>query len=1146
MPKIYDNIETQFLPALEEMLGTAKAADFCVGYFNLRGWNRLGNIVEDRFSGQGNSQCRLLVGMQTVGEDEIRQVYSLIKEEGLDNARAIQLRKKMAEEFRKQLTIGAPTEADEKNLQRLAKQLRAKKLVVRLFLRNNLHAKLYLVHREDVATPVVGYVGSSNLTFAGLMKQFELNVDVVDGDAATKLAKWFEDRWTDRWCIDISDELADIIESSWARPTAIPPYHIYLNIAYHLAQEARTGLSEFKIPSEFGNKLFEYQVAAVKIAAHHLNNERRRGVVLGDVVGLGKTLMATALAKIFEDDLQLETLIICPKNLKPMWEDYAFRYRLRAKVISITEVVPKSRKKADGSEELYGGLHGLQRYRLVILDESHNLRNREGSRYRAIKDYINRNESRCILLSATPYNKAFLDLGAQLRLFVPEYQDLGVRPDMLIRQVGEEFFQAHYQCPLRSLAAFEKSHYADDWRELMRLFMVRRTRGFIKENYAKTDEKNGRKYLLLEDGSRTYFPERIPKTVKFEIDEKSDADPYAKLYSAHVEKEINSLNLPRYGLGNYIRSKPDLPPTPNEDKTLKDLGRAGKRLMGFCRTNLFKRLESSGLAFIQSLERHILRNYIYIHAIESGLPIPIGNSDQAMFDTEIVDIDTDDTAITGSYFDGDANELIDAGEPSIRVPMFEEEAFNVKAKEVYEYYAGPCKRRFKWLRTELFAETLLRDLKQDSDALCAILKAHGTWNAALDRKLAKLFELLTITHPKEKVLIFTQFADTVDYLVEELKKRGIQHIEGVTGGSENPTMMAWRFSPISNEKQDLIKSEDEVRVLIATDVLSEGQNLQDGHVIVNFDLPWAIIRLIQRAGRVDRIGQKHEQIFCYSFYPMDGVDKIINLRGRVRQRLTENAEVVGADERFFEDLKVDNKYRDLYIEKAGVLDGDDDNEVDLSSQALQIWKNAIDKDPALKGIIESLPDVVFSAKAHEAAVRKPYGALTYLRMADGGDALGWVNEQGELVSESPLTILRAAACEPDTPAANKAANHHEIVLKGVERMVEEESKIGGQLGRTTGARYRTYERLKAYAESVENSLFSTNDLIKTIETIYRFPLRQTSTDTLNRQLKAGITDEALAELCIALRSEDRLCIVEDEQEQREPRIICSMGLVRAD
>src|SRR5256884_7955716 len=107
-------------------------------------------------------------------------------------------------------------------------------------------------------------------------------------------------------------------------------------MAYHLSQEARVGLNEFKIPRDFGEKLFEFQTAAVKIAAHHLN--KRGGVLIGDVVGLGKTLMATALARIFEDDHGLETLIICPKNLVPMWEDYRLRYRLHAKVLSISRV----------------------------------------------------------------------------------------------------------------------------------------------------------------------------------------------------------------------------------------------------------------------------------------------------------------------------------------------------------------------------------------------------------------------------------------------------------------------------------------------------------------------------------------------------------------------------------------------------------------------------------------------------------------------------------------------------------------------------------------------------------------------------------------------------------------------------------------
>ena len=150
----------------------------------------------------------------------------------------------------------------------------------------------------------------------------------------------------------------------------------------------------------------------MKIAAHHLN--RRNGVLVGDVVGLGKTLIATAVARIFEDDLGTQTLIICPKNLVRMWEEYRDEYGLRARVLSISRVLSE--------------LPNLRRYHQVIIDESHNLRNREGKRYRAIHEYISENESRCILLSATPYNKTYEDLSNQLRLFISEEQDLGIWP----------------------------------------------------------------------------------------------------------------------------------------------------------------------------------------------------------------------------------------------------------------------------------------------------------------------------------------------------------------------------------------------------------------------------------------------------------------------------------------------------------------------------------------------------------------------------------------------------------------------------------------------------------------------------------------------------------------------------------------------
>jgi hypothetical protein len=266
MPRIFDNIEQTLLPELRQILGLSDRSDFCVGYFNLRGWKALDSVV-GRWPGGEGRQCRLLIGMQRPPQEELREFFSLVKQEDtLDNQSALRLKKKLAEEFRTQLTFGVPSNEDEAGLRRLAAQLKQQKVVVKLFLRHPLHAKLYLCFRSDPINPVVGYVGSSNLTLSGLSKQGELNVDVMDHDATQKLARWFDARWNDRWCVDISAELIQVIEESWAREAPLPPYHIYVKMAYHLSQEARAGLSEFRIPPEFGNRLFDYQVAAVKQA----------------------------------------------------------------------------------------------------------------------------------------------------------------------------------------------------------------------------------------------------------------------------------------------------------------------------------------------------------------------------------------------------------------------------------------------------------------------------------------------------------------------------------------------------------------------------------------------------------------------------------------------------------------------------------------------------------------------------------------------------------------------------------------------------------------------------------------------------------------------------------------------------------------
>ena len=426
-------------------------------------------------------------------------------------------------------------------------------------------------------------------------------------------------------------------------------------------------------------------------------------------------------------------------------------------------------------------------------------------------------------------------------------------------------------------------------------------------------------------------------------------------------------------------------------------------------------------------------------------------------------------------------------------------------------------------------------LQKDSEALLDILTDCGDWQAAQDAKLNTLEQMLTKNHPKDKVLIFTQFADTAVYLHKQLVARGVKQIALATGAVANPTELAWRFSPVSNDKP----VKNEIRVLIATDVLSEGQNLQDAAIVINYDLPWAIIRLIQRVGRVDRIGQQASEILCYSFLPADGVEKIINLRARLKHRLSQNAEVVGTDEAFFEDDDNQTTLHDLYNEKSGILDGEADNEVDLVSEAYAVWTNAIKADPKLEKIIPALPPVVHSTKEVQNNFWTP-GVLVYIDTPEGNDAMIWLDEKGEIVSDSLDDIFKAAACHPKTPALERSDSHHEIVQRGVEQILASEKKSAGGLGRKNGARYRTYTQLKNYAE--KRGTLLEPELEKAIDAIYKYPLRESAVDILNFQLRSHAPDETLAATVMGLYRDDRLCVIHEHEWKTEPRILCSLGL----
>lgn len=1119
MARIYDNIESKFVNGLQDLITDVgiKRVDFCVGYFNLRGWNLVVNQI-DQIPGdfvyendqQTFRRCRLLIGMHQPEEELVRRLYSTPQIP--DAAYVQQCKLEIARDFKKQLLLGLPTQRDEWTLRRLSAQLKEEKVRVKLYVAEPLHAKLYLAYSPDSnRNKIAAILGSSNLTYSGLTKQGELDADIENNRDLEALRDWFEDRWNDRFCIDITQELIEAIDNSWAGEEDIPPYYIYLKTAYHLSADARNGVKEFTLPPEFQHELFDFQQTAVKIAARHLNSEKRGGAMIGDVVGLGKTITACAIAKIYEMTYASSTLIICPANLQDMWDKYRKRYDLKADIMSIAKPID---------------IDNARYYRLIIVDESHNLRNEQGKRYQNIKALIERQDCKVLLLTATPYNKDFSDLSSQLKLFISEDDDLGIRPEEYIRELGGDraFLQKHSEVFIRSIKAFEKSGHLDDWQELMKLFLVRRTRTFIKDNYAKTDEKTGRKYLEFNDGRKNFFPERKPKAIKFDT---TPGDQYSRLYSEEMIAMMEELRLPRYGLSQYEDTTKTANVSSTDKRLLENLSRAGLRMMGFCKSTFFKRIDSSGFSFLLTLYRHILRNAVFIHAIENKLPLPIGDENN-LPEEWIEDADVNDI-----FSDGEEEGL---GDNLIDIPT-DMKVYMEKARQYYMLLTQ--KDNVAWIESTYFKRSLKTHLKQDCEKIIQMIRLCDKWNPLTDQKLNQLEELLNKTHGTEKVLVFTQYSDTANYIYRQLRKRGFSHIDRATGGSKNPTAIVERFSPLSNRID--VPAENELRILVATDVLSEGQNLQDAHVIVNYDLPWAIIRLIQRAGRVDRIGQEAEEIFCYSFFPAEGVEKIIRLRSRLNARINENANIVGSDEVFFEGNE--QNLRNMYNEKSGSLDDEDDNDVDLASQAYQIWKNATDANPKLKQIIPALSNIIYSTKKTDSAIED--GVITYAKTHSDYDVLTWYNSKGEMVSQSQKKILQAMACAANEPSLPTLDNHFELVKKAVEGMKQETTHVSGILGNRFSTRYRIIDLLQHYYQQPPTLFFDADkkqQLKYAIDDIYNFQLLEGTKFILGRMLRTSTNDD-IVESILEMHKNGTLCRIDEEHnKQKDPTIICSMGL----
>lgn len=1097
MPTIFDNTEGNTLGgSLSTAFPEHQSIDIATGYIDLRGWGTFSDPIDAKSApaspGDGPA-ARILVGMVmpsaavSMLEDLQQQVLAPDPNAGIaDFESARKKQHQLVNHLREQLMRGLSTQQGQDALRALKRQLKGGQVQMKVFTRAPLHGKTYILRNAGhYALPVMGYLGSSNLTSAGLYRNLELNVDVLEQDAALKLADWFSTHWDDHLSLSITEEIIELIEESWANENQPTPFEVFLKVCHSISQDVRDGYG-YVLPPSMQKLLLSYQESAVRILARRI--VRRGGTMLGDVVGLGKTLTAIATAMMLQSAEDYSTLVLCPKNLEKMWQEHLDAYDINGRVVPYSMAAKI--------------LPDLKRFNLIICDESHNLRKNTRKDYEAIHSYVRENDSKVLLLTATPYNLAFEDVASQIGLYLDDDDDLGITPTHALAL--DPGLADRVDGKTNTLEAFRQSDQAEDWKRLMSEHLVRRTRSFIKRTAKKkafTLEDGTtveREFLQFSDGTSFFFPQRISKPISHDF----DADDPARLMEDDETLDaIKSLLLPRYTLAAYDSPKKR---HTAEDKSILDDIKAGRgNVAGFVRTGLFKRLSSSGYSFIQSLQRQRARNGVFLYAIEHRLPIPLGTFTEKQLgatDEDIEDVD-------GMHGTDESR---------------------------YQSLRQTLPESTRWLNTTIFTDALRADLLRDNETLTWLLERYGAWDPSKDSKVNALVDLLRKEHDGEKVLIFTEYKDTADYIAKALAEAGIERVEVATGDTDNPGAIARRFSPGSNKlpgTESTNDIENPIDVLVATDVLSEGQNLQDAHIVVNYDLPWAIIRLIQRAGRVDRVGQKSDTVYVY-LISHEKVEDQISLRQRIKQRLESSAQAFGSDEQFFGSANEISILDNLY--NGNLLDeGAEDDEADAVSEAWLVWSQALEKHPEIARRVMSMPDMMHSTR-HQYVNETEGAVICYVNTTSGIDAFAisrggadGLRERERLVT--PYEAFKLFRAEPETPTAEIREDHYERLQHLVRGPLSSESVAVGNL---KGVRKRIWERFAG-------TLFMAG-MEEALDALHERPLQKSAELKLRAAMRSRVTDEDLKIILHQLHEDEKLVI---KSIDKDPvRIVCSLGI----
>lgn len=723
-----------------------------------------------------------------------------------------------------------------------------------------LHGKLIHVHdgaREHAM------VGSSNFTLKGLgftdRPNIELNL-VVDGDRDRRdLLAWFDEIWSDdKLTLDVKDEVLRRLERLYSNHS---PEFIYHKTLFHLFGDllAEQSLEDEKFGSPAFTEtavwkmLYPFQRDGAQAVLGKL--ERHGGCVLADSVGLGKTLTALAVIKWHEMRKQ-RVLVLCPKKLRENWTDYRSfsdlnplkADDLRYTVMSHTDLSRES-GTADGQDL---SRFDWDDFNLVVIDESHAFRNAAGGRYqRLIEDVLkSRGKTRVLLLSATPVNNDLKDLKAQLDLIAQDrpgaFQPLGAPNLTALIGQARKCFSNWSKAGGRDASALMSS-LPPAFTTLLDGISIARSRRHIERHYADALEEIG------------HFPTRErPKSFAPTIDRANEFPSFEE-----IDAQISGLNLALYNPFAFV--KPEHRALYDErDKRTAGFDQANreKYLIAMMKVGFLKRLESSvnsfGVTMTRMVER-IDRRLAEIEAYRS-------NRDARLDATTI--------------------ELLDEADGDDDLAS----AFEVGGKLKYD---------LRHIDIDVWGAQMLRD----RDRVAGLAVAAAAITPDRDGKLTEIKALITdkLSHPtvnrdgspNRKIILFTAYSDTARYLHSELKPlaRSLDaHIGLVTGLSAEASTGKQRFQDVltnfaPRSKKRPLTGADEIDLLIATDCISEGQNLQDADMLVNVDIHWNPVRLIQRFGRIDRIGAQASTVKMVNFWPTEDLNRYLNLKDRVESRM---------------------------------------------------------------------------------------------------------------------------------------------------------------------------------------------------------------------------------------------------------------------